>query len=170
MRSHLFAFLMKINIIFTFHNGNYTDCNENWWWYMLNWEFVWKWLGYKGFAFCEKWYFIFNSVSRCTQAKRIESIESISRSISFCFLFYDIESKEISFAWQQFNFTVDDLYFVPWLARKWTNPKCLMPRGACIKRVIVEKNPKNRSNFLPYYFLIHVPQAYQIKKCVDWTL
>lgn len=65
---------------------------------MLNGEFVWKWMGNKGFVFCKKWFIIifhiFNSVSRRIEAKRIESIESISRSISFCFLFYDIESEK----------------------------------------------------------------------------
>lgn len=159
MRLHLFAFLMKINIIFTFHNGNYMECNENWLWYMLNGEFVWKCMGNKGFTFCEKWFIIHISYSiqwadACKPSESYPLNQFPDLSV-FVLLSYDIESRKKSSAQQQFNFTVDDLYFVPWLARNWTNSKCLMSRGDCIKRVIVEKrkkNPENRSNFLPYFF------------------
>lgn len=31
------------------------------WCYMLNGEFIWKWMGDKGFAFCGKWFIIFHN-------------------------------------------------------------------------------------------------------------
>lgn len=131
------------------------ECNENWLWYMLNGEFVRKWMGNKGFNFCEKWFIIFHiqfsEPMHTSQANRIHWI-SFPIYQFLLFILWHWIGKKISSAQQQFNFTVDDLYFVPWLARNWTNLKYSMSKGDSIKRVLVSWEEKKKSRKSQQFF------------------